>query len=67
MYVTCPLALGSLLSVLVYSHVAMPTAYESLAHFFRVGRTGGAPGGGKSLLEESDSILTSELASPLVS
>ena len=74
MYVTSPLAIFMLFTLLIFSHTAVPDAHRSLAHFFTDNRpaalqNGGSHSNGHSHTEtvaDSNSILTSELASPMV-
>ena len=67
MYISCPIALSSMIAVLVYSHVTIPSSYNSLVHLYGTTRQSEDDvASHKSLLETVD-ILSSELASPLVS
>ena len=67
---TSPLAIVLLFALLIYSHTAIPTAYQALGHFFSEQRPPAATNGHhlqQATNGHSRDILTSELASPLVS
>ena len=68
MYITGPLALLMMLALTIYSHAAIPSAYKSLSQFFSNQEDDWLTRGEEAGINKDQThILSSELASPLVS